>query len=140
MAAMDDIPEIRYRHPAIATRLTALLRDKRITWRDAWIGLCLASFANSDGETWPGRKTLAKMTGVEPNHISEAIASLAKVSFLTIKRTFGKGNRYRLTDPKTGPVLNQDPSQNRTGPVLKKDPIQYMNNILTSNRQNHRKR
>jgi len=105
--------------------------------------LALANYAgNEEGECWPGRDTLASMTGLSVRSVSRATSELAKQGQLAVEaRARGNGsqasNIYRLSlredTEATPPGHTVPPSQDtlsppiepviRTGKVEPKSPI-----------------
>lgn len=67
------------------------------------VGAHLAMRMNvRDQAAWPNVKTIARLLGVSPRHVSRAIAELDEWGALWVYRDRGRGNRYRLklpTDP-----------------------------------------
>ena len=85
--------------------------------------LLLANRHNKDtGMCYPSIPRICAESGMHRATVIRAINALEKAGLLTIEKTFGKVNHYRLHTSVTGrPVAESDPSHKATTPVAESD-------------------
>ena len=65
--------------------------------------MALALHADTDGMCFPGRDTIAILTGIHPSNISKATKALEELGWLTKEHRKGRSVTYRLRNPYTQP-------------------------------------
>lgn len=85
--------------------------------------LLLANRHNNDtGMCYPSIPRICRESGMHRATVIRAINALEKAGLLTIEKTFGKVNHYRLHTSVTElPVAESDPSHKATTPVAESD-------------------
>ena len=84
--------------------------------------ICLANYANDQGECWPSISSLAAQADVTPRHVSGMLHDLAKLGYLTVREQAGKSNSYALhiaqpTNPSSGVPTKPSSPLNPASPL-----------------------
>ena len=84
--------------------------------------ICLANYANDQGECWPSISSLAAQADVTPRHVSGMLHDLAKLGYLTVREQAGKSNSYALhiaqpTNPSSGVPTKRSSPLNPASPL-----------------------
>lgn len=80
------------------------LTDRRIKHEALRVLMALALHADTtNGTCFPGRDTIAKLTGIHPSNVSKATKTLEELGWLTKEHRKGRSVNYRLKDPYTQP-------------------------------------
>lgn len=75
------------------------LTDRKIKHEALRVLMALALHADTDGVCFPGRDTIAKLTGIHPSNVSKASKFLEELGWLTKEHPKGRSVTYRLKDP-----------------------------------------
>lgn len=84
--------------------------------------ICLANYANDQGECWPSISSLATQADVTPRHVSGMLHDLAKLGYVTIREQSGKSNSYTIrvaqpTNHSSGVPTKQSSPPKSTSPL-----------------------
>lgn len=73
-----------------------LVADLELSRRARSVLLALSSFANRDGDAWPSRTTLARITGYDPRSVTRALGELELAGVIARRDRSGSSTVWRF--------------------------------------------